>query len=113
MIVKFNGQEINVPEGTGIEEVKESLKAVYPELANAEALEIEGGYELRVQSNTKGSDEEFTQISFNGTTIDVPAGLSVEQARESLKAIYPEVANATPQVSGGVLTFTVQSNTKG
>lgn len=56
----------------------------------------------------------FTKIVFNGQTIDnIPAGFTVEQAREAVKTFYPEVSNASYTIEDGVLTFRIKAQEKG
>ena len=57
--------------------------------------------------------ESFNKIVFNGNQLDVPTGTSVEEAREGLKAIYPEIGDADHSIVDGVLTFTLKANSKG
>lgn len=111
MLVKYNDNTINLPEGTTTEEAREALKGIYPEVANATAVETEEGIEFKVQAGTKGSDE--LKVVYGENSISLPAGTSDEEAREALKGIYPEIANAQADRDGDTLTFSVQAGTKG
>lgn len=111
MLVKYNDNTLNLPEGTTAEEAREALKGIYPEIANAEAVETAEGIEFAVKAGTKGADE--LKVVYGDNTLTLPAGTTNEEAREALKGIYPEIANADANRDGDTLTFSVQAGTKG
>lgn len=53
------------------------------------------------------------KVYFEGNVINLPEGTTVEEAREALAAIFPNVATASVQESDGEIRFTEQSGTKG
>lgn len=106
----YNDTRIELREGTSVEQAKEVLSGLYPELANATA-EIDGDViRFKVQSGTKGA---AVFAVYNDTRIELREGTSVEQAKEVLSGLYPELANATAEIDGDVIRFKVQSGTKG
>lgn len=109
MIIKYASNTINVADGTSLEEVKRGLVAIYPELANATSVEIEGGYEFKVQAGTKGAD---TTVVYGDNRFTVP-GEDDAEIKAAVSAIYPELANGSMTRVGSTLTFTVQAGTKG
>lgn len=52
-------------------------------------------------------------VKYGVNTLEVPEDLTAEQVRESLVSIYPEIANATAEITDGVLEFKVTAGTKG
>lgn len=111
MKVTYNDNALTLPEGTTVEDARNALKAIYPEIANAEAVEVDGGIEFKVQAGKKGS--EGLKVVYGDNALNLPAGTTTEDAREALKAIYPEIANASAERDGDTLTFTVQAGKKG
>lgn len=55
----------------------------------------------------------FTQVKFNNSTLEVPSGTTVEDAKQALERVFPEVKNANYSIEDGVLEFKVQANEKG
>lgn len=111
MKVVYKENLVNLPEGTSVEEARNILSNIYPEVANATAEETDEGLRFVLTAGTKGSDE--LRVRYGDTEINLPGDTSVEDAREVLSQIHPEVANATAQEDDGVVTFTVQSGKKG
>lgn len=111
MKVTYNDNTLTLPEGTTVEDARNALKAIYPEIANAEAVETDDGIEFKVQAGKKGSDS--LKVVYGDNTLSLPAGTSTEDARDALKAIYPEIANASADLDGDTLTFSVQAGKKG
>ena len=110
MKVIYNDNTVNLPEGTTVEEARQALKGIYPEVANATAEEVDGGIRFVVQSGTKGAD---LRVIYGENEINLPEGTTDEEARQALATIHPEVANATSNRDGDTLRFVVQSGTKG
>ena len=111
MIIKYNDNTLNLPDGTSHEEACEALKTIFPEVGNAEVTEIEGGLEFSVKAGTKGADS--LTVVYGDNTLSMPEPTTTEEAREALKSIFPEVGNAVAERSGDTLTFTVKAGTKG
>lgn len=109
----YNGTTIDLPAGTTAEAAKEALKQIYPELANARAVQNGDTITFQVQAGTKGSASSGAVAVYNGTRIDLPAGTTPEQAKEALKQIYPELANASVELRGSEFHFVVRAGTKG
>lgn len=109
--IKYLDNVIEVPENTTNEQARESLRAIFPEVANATIEEIEGGIEFKVQANTKGSDS--VKVIYGDNELTLPAHLTDSEIRDSLKAVFPEIASATAEREGDVVTFRVAANTKG
>lgn len=106
----YNDTRIELREGTSVEQAKEILSRLYPELANSTA-ELDGDViRFKVQSGTKGA---ALFAVYNDTRIELREGTSVEQAKEILSRLYPELANATAEIDGDVIRFKVQAGTKG
>lgn len=111
MKVIYNGSVLNLPAGTTIEEARAALVGIYPEIANATAEIKVDGIEFVVKAGTKGSG---LAVVYNGSTLNLPAGTTVEEARAALVGIYPEIANADATLNAqGQLVFTVKAGTKG
>lgn len=53
------------------------------------------------------------KVTYNGNVLTLPAGTTVEAAREVLKGIYPEIATATVKTTADGIEFVVQAGTKG
>lgn len=111
MQIKYGANQFPVPEGSSIEEIKTALSAIYPELANAEAIRTEDGYEFVVQAGTKGSDD--ITVVYGQNRFTVPGGMTDEEIKTAVSAIYPELANASATREENTVTFTVQAGTKG
>jgi hypothetical protein len=111
MKVTYNDNILTLPAGTQVEDARTALKAIYPEIANAEAVETDGNIEFFVRAGTKGA--ETLQVIYGDNSLSLPVDTATEDARTALKGIYPEIANATAVREGNVLTFTVQAGTKG
>lgn len=112
MKVVYNENSINLPEGTSTEDARNALKGIYPEVANATAVETDEGIRFVVQSGTKGAD---LRVLYGDNEISLPEGTSEQDARTALASIYPEVAGATANYNEETNTihFVVQSGTKG
>lgn len=111
MKVTYNDNSLTLPEGTTTEAAREALVGIYPEIANATAEVTSEGIEFKVQAGKKGSD--LLKVVYGDNTISLPIDTTIENAREALKGIYPEIANATAELDGDTLTFTVQAGKKG
>ena len=111
MLVRYNDNTINLPEGTSVSDARDALKGIYPEIANADAVETSEGITFEVKAGTKGAGE--LKVVYGDNSISLPAGTSDADAREALKSIYPEIANADASRDGDTLTFTVKAGTKG
>lgn len=111
MKVTYNDNVLTLPEGTTVEDARNSLKAIYPEIANATAEETSDGIKFVVQAGKKGSDQ--LKVVYGDNVLSLPAETTTEAARESLKMIYPEIANAHADRDGDTLTFTVEAGKKG
>mgnify|MGYP005749228613 CR=1 FL=1 len=106
----YNGSRIELPVGTTPEAAKEALKSIYPELANATVTLRGNEFHFEVRSGTKGSGMAAV---YNGSRIELPAGTTAEAAKDALKSIYPELANASVVTRGNEFHFEVRSGTKG
>ena len=111
MKVVYKENTVNLPDGTSTEEARNILANIYPEVANATAEETSEGLRFVLNAGTKGSDE--LTVRYGDTEINLPGDTSVDDAREVLSQIHPEIANAQAQESEGTITFTVQSGKKG
>ena len=115
----YSGGRIPLPVGTSAEQAKEILAVNYPELENANVSEsiVNGNkeYTFTIQSGTKGNGAIVA--IYSGGRIPLPAGTSMDQAKEILAVNYPELenANVSESIVNGVkeYTFTIQSGTKG
>lgn len=113
MKVIYNGSVLNLPAGTTVEEARAALVGIYPEIANASAEIRVDGIEFVVKAGTKGVTGGLVVV-YNGSTLNLPAGTTVEEARAALVGIYPEIANADATLNAqGQLVFTVKAGTKG
>lgn len=106
----YGSTEINLNEGTSPEVALETLKSVYPELANSSLSQnTAGDYVVTVATATKGA---FAQ--YGDTKIELREGVTPEVVKETLSAIYPEIENATSSIDAqGNVIFTVATATKG
>ena len=111
MKVTYNDNVLVLPEGTSTEDARNSLKTIYPEIANATAVETEDGIEFVVQAGKKGAD--LLKVVYGDNVLSLPADTTTEAARDSLKLIYPEIANASANREGDTLTFNVEAGKKG
>ena len=106
----YGTTEINLNEGTSPDVALETLKSVYPELANSTLAQNNAGdYVVTVATATKGA------FAIYGTTkIELKAGVTPEAVKETLSAIYPEIEGATSSMNeAGDVVFTVATATKG
>lgn len=111
--VTYLDNTLELPEGTTVENARHSLAVLFPEISNAEATQTpDGDINFRVQAGKKGS-EDALRVVYGDNVLSLPAQTTDEAARESLKVLYPEIANATAERSGGTLTFRVQAGKKG
>lgn len=110
--VTYNGDTLSLPQGTTVEEAKDTLANFHPEVRNAEGVvDADGNIELRVVSGTKGSDSVL--VVYGDTEISFPAGTTPEEARDALSNVHSEVANASYEQDGNTIRFFVESGKKG
>lgn len=111
--VSYNENTVSLPEGTTVDEAKDILARIYPEVSNAEGnVDDEGNIDLKVVSGTKGAD---VRVTFGSTSISLPEGTTEDEAREVLAGVHPEIANATSDFDEdeNVIRFKVKSGEKG
>ena len=53
------------------------------------------------------------KVTYNGNVLTLPAGTTVEAAREVLKGIYPEIATATVKTTADGIEFVVHGEVPG
>lgn len=54
IVLVYQGKTMKVPAGTEVEQCREALAAIYPEVRDAEFETIENGYNVRVKADKKG-----------------------------------------------------------
>jgi ethanolamine ammonia-lyase small subunit len=106
--VVYNDTNLEVPAGTSVEAIKASMSRIFPELANAQAVQNGNTVTFQVAAGTKG-----LEVRYNDTSLNVPDGTSTAAIKESMTRIFPELANATATEANGVVTFSVNAGTKG
>lgn len=106
----YGTTEINLTEGTTPQVALETLKSVYPELANASlSTNAAGDHVVTVATATKGAYAVYGE-----TKVELKPGVTPEAVKNTLSAIYPEIENATTSVNAaGDIVFTVATATKG
>lgn len=117
MKVYFEGNVVNLPEGTTVEGARDALSDIFPAIANASVEDTDDGIKFTVQSGTKGADldpEQPVKVVYGDTILNLPAGTSAEDARETVATFQPEVATASISIrEDNVVHFEVKSGTKG
>lgn len=112
----FYGEaELNLPEGATVEMARASFAALYSEVEEAEARELENGdiiFELR--ASEKGADEHQRKAFYGEAELDLPEGATAEMARASFAALYSEVEEAeVRELENGDIIFELKASEKG
>ena len=96
-----------------IEDVKEVMAELFPELSNADYEEsADGTVTFTVRSGEKGANRKFV---YGDNVVEKSDEYSVEDVKEVMAELFPELLNADHEISddGTVVTFTVRSGEKG
>lgn len=111
--VHYNEHSMEFPQGTTETQARESLKHIYPEIANATSDTLPNGdIVFKVTSGTKGAG---LVAVYSDMELPLPEGTTEDQARDALRNVYPEVANAEAvwEDNDTRLVFKPKSGTKG
>jgi 3-hydroxy-3-methylglutaryl CoA synthase len=93
-----------------VDQIKASMSEIFAELANATA-EVRGNeVHFTVKAGTKGA--RTVVYGTNRLTVE-DDNLNVDQIKASMSEIFAELANATAEVRGNEVHFTVKAGTKG
>jgi len=58
--------------------------------------------------------QNVRKVTFFGKEIEVDSSFSVDQIRDALKSMFPQIENATPEFDeAGNVSFVVRAGTKG
>ena len=112
--VKYLDNNIQLPDGTDVEEAREKLARLYSEVKHAQAFQDDdGNITFKVASGDKGSD--MVKVVFGDVSVNLPEGTSVEEARSKLGEIYSEIRNAdgTYDEDENVIRFRLTAGDKG
>lgn len=91
-------------------QIKASMSEIFAELANAE-FEVRGNeIHFTVKAGTKGA--RTVVYGTNRLTVDDDT-LTPEEIKRSMSEIFAELANASYEVRGNEVHFTVKAGTKG
>lgn len=110
--VVYGTNRLTVEDDTlNVEQIKGSMSEIFAELANA-TYEVRGNeIHFTVKAGTKGMARTVV-YGTNRLTVEDDT-LNVEQIKGSMSEIFAELANATYEVRGNEIHFTVKAGTKG
>lgn len=109
--VVYGTNRLTVEDDTlNVEQIKASMSEIFAELANA-SYEVRGNeIHFSVKAGTKGA--RTVVYGTNRLTVEDDT-LSPEQIKASMSEIFAELANASYEVRGNEVHFTVKAGTKG
>ena len=115
-VVVYGSNRLNVEDDSLTpKEIQASMSEIFPELKNATYEESGNEIIFTVKAGTKGSGSSQSRVVVYGSnrlTVEDPS-LSAEEIKASMSEIFPELKNATYEISGNEIHFTVKAGTKG
>lgn len=113
-VVVYGENRLNIDDAAlSVNEIKDSMSDIFPELKNATATEIGNEIHFEVKAGTKGAaGTRVVVYGENRLNID-DAALSVSEIKDSMSDIFPELKNATATEVGNEIHFEVKAGTKG
>ena len=110
LTVVYGDTRLAVEEGTNLEDIKNSMSQIFPELKSAEAKLVGNEIHFAVKAGTKGSG---LTVVYGDTRLAVEAGTSLEDIKNSMATIFPELKTAEAKLVGNEVHFAVKAGTKG
>lgn len=98
-----------------VKEIQDSMSEIFPELKNATASTQGDEIHFEVKAGTKGmANGPSRTVVYGSNRLSIEdASLSVKEIQDSMSEIFPELKNATAEVQGNEIHFTVKAGTKG
>lgn len=94
-----------------VAEIKDSMSEIFAELKNAESSVVGNEIHFTVKAGTKGMARTVV-YGTNRLTVEDDS-LTVAEIKDSMSEIFAELKNATHEVVGDEIRFTVKAGTKG
>jgi hypothetical protein len=115
-VVVYGSNRLNVEDSSLTpSEIQASMSEIFPELKNATYEVVGNEIRFTVKAGTKGSGSGQTRVVVYGSNrLNVEdSSLTPSEIQASMSEIFPELKNATYEVVGNEIRFTVKAGTKG
>lgn len=113
-VVVYGSNRLNVEDASlSAKDIQASMSEIFPELKNATFEEVGNEIRFTVKAGTKGATGARVVVyGSNRLNVEDP-NLTPEEIQASMSEIFPELKNASYNVVGNEIQFTVKAGTKG
>ncbi|MES9681622.1 hypothetical protein ABWK22_01575 [Gottfriedia acidiceleris] len=109
--VIYGDTNIEVPANTDLGALKAAMAENFPELKNADVVQVGNEVRFSAKAGTKGAD--MLNVVYGDTNIEVPANTDLTALKAAMAENFPELKSADVVQNGNTVTFTAKAGTKG
>ena len=110
--VVYGDTRLDVAVGTPIHEIQSAMQEIFPELKNANINQDGNTITFSPKAGTKGMAEQL-KVVYGDTQLDVDASTPLNEIKNAMAEIFPELKNATVTQEGNTVRFAPKAGTKG
>lgn len=109
--VVYGDTQLDVDASTPLTEIKNAMSEIFPELKNATVTQEGNTIRFAPKAGTKGADQ--LKVVYGDTQLDVDAATPLDEIKNAMSEIFPELKNATVTQEGNIVRFAPKAGTKG